>query len=124
MDVQNTLVLSQQIWHPVDRARAKQIILCQWRCPDFASGNVSCFLKCNGGESECPGGLHVYVKDSAKLDKVGIPVEAVDNGDAGDCPASMRDEAYSELRKCAVMSDVPVNFYLSLGVFRGFLFFC
>ena len=46
----------------------------------------------------------------AKLDKVGIPVEAVDNGDAGDCPASMRDEAYSELRKCAVMSDVPSEF--------------
>ena len=73
-------------------------------------GTWSCFLKCNGGESECPGGLHVYVKDSAKLDKVGIPVEAVDNGDAGDCPASMRDEAYSELRKCAVMSDVPSEF--------------
>ena len=73
-------------------------------------GTWSCFLKCNGGESECPGGLHVYVKDPAKLDKLGIPVEAVDNGDAGDCPASMRDEAYSELRKCAVMSDVPSEF--------------
>jgi len=73
-------------------------------------GTWSCFLKCNAGETECPGGLHVFVKDQSKLDKVGIPTEAVDNGDAGDCPSSMRDEAYSELKKCAVMSDVPSEF--------------